>query len=370
MVPMERFGVYVHIPFCSRRCDYCAFATWTDRHHLMEAYSLACRTDIGRAVDGGMPAATSVFFGGGTPSLLPAALLTAILQAVPRQKGSEVTVECNPDTVTPELLLAYRDAGVTRLSFGVQSMDPAVLVTLGREHDPASVRAAVAAAGETGFADAFSVDLIYGAAGESVSSWRDTIKGVLSLEPSPAHISAYALTVEPGTPLARDAARHPDGDDQADKYAVADDLLGEAGLSWYEISNWARPGAACAHNRLYWEQGEYQGIGCAAHSHAVGADGTARRWWNVRTPDRYIGLVERGEPVEAAGEDIDAAGRRFEKVTLALRTAAGARRDDVNKAAVDELVEGGLVEEAGDRVVLTRRGRLLANEVTVRLAGE
>jgi putative oxygen-independent coproporphyrinogen III oxidase len=357
---MDRFGVYVHIPFCSRRCDYCAFATWTDRHHLMDGYAAACRVEIGRAVEEGMPAATSVFFGGGTPSLLPAPLLASIL--------AEVPVECNPDTVTPPLLAAYRDAGVTRLSFGVQSMDAAVLQALGREHDPASVRAAVAAAKDAGYADAFNLDLIYGAAGETVASWQQTVEATLAL--GPAHVSAYALTVEPGTPLAKDTVRHPDGDDQADKYAIVDDLLGAAGLGWYEISNWSRPGAACLHNRLYWEQGEYRGFGCAAHSHSARPDGTARRWWNVRTPDRYIDLIERGEPVEAAGEDVDVDGRRFEAVTLALRTAGGARRDDVNKVALDDLVEAELVIETGDRVVLTRRGRLLANDVTVRLAGE
>jgi putative oxygen-independent coproporphyrinogen III oxidase len=364
---MDRFGVYVHVPFCSRRCDYCAFATWTDRHHLMDSYAAACRAEIGRAVSEEMPAATSVFFGGGTPSLLPAASLASILAEIPRRDGCEVTVECNPDTVTPALLAAYRDAGVSRLSFGVQSMDAAVLNTLGREHDPASVRTAVAAAKNAGYADAFNLDLIYGAAGETLASWRHTVEAVLELEP--AHVSAYALTVEPGTPLARDTARHPDGDDQADKYAVVDDLLAAAGLHWYEISNWARPGAACAHNRLYWEQGEYRGFGCAAHSHAVRPDGAARRWWNVRTPDRYIDLVERGEPVEAAGEDVDVDGRRFEATTLALRTADGAPRANVDKVALDELVEAALVVEAGDRVVLTRTGRLLANEVTVRLAG-
>jgi putative oxygen-independent coproporphyrinogen III oxidase len=362
------FGVYVHIPFCTRRCDYCAFATWTDRHHLMADYARACRTEIAQARADGMPAATSVFFGGGTPSLMPAELLMSILEAVPRRVGCEVSVECNPDTVDGNLLAAYRHGGVTRLSFGVQSMGPGVLAALGREHDPAATRAAVDAAGAAGFGGAYSVDLIYGAAGETLDDWRTTLEGVMALDPAPGHVSAYALTVEPGTPLARDSSRHPDSDDQADKYAMADDVLSAAGLGWYEISNWAKPGAACVHNRLYWDQGEYRGIGCAAHSHQLRPPGGSRRWWNVRTPDRYIGLAGAGASAEAAGEDLDADARRFEAMTLRLRTSAGVEARTVDPDGLDELAAGGLVDAIGDRVVLTRRGRLLANEVVVRLA--
>jgi coproporphyrinogen III oxidase-like Fe-S oxidoreductase len=219
------------------------------------------------------------------------------------------------------------------------------------------------------------VDLIYGATGETLDDWRSTLAAVLALEPAPAHVSAYALMVEAGTPLARDTSRHPDGDDQADKYAMADELLGEAGLAWYELSNWARPGAECAHNRLYWEQDEYRGIGCAAHSHALVAGGQARRWWNVRTPDRYIGLVESGDSPEAAGEDLDLDARRFEATTLALRTRSGVATAGIDPAALEEVVSAGLVVISGApgtpaaRAVLTPRGRLLANEVMLRLAG-
>ena len=196
---MAAFGVYVHVPFCARRCDYCDFATWTDRHHLMEAYAAACVTDLRRRYDNGpVPEATSVFFGGGTPSLLPAELLVAILDAVPRTGDAEVTVECNPDTVTPGLLAAYRAGGVNRLSFGVQSMAPHVLAALGRTHDPAGVERAVAGARAAGF-DNFNVDLIYGAAGESPADWQATLDAALTLDPP--HVSAYALTVEPGTPV-------------------------------------------------------------------------------------------------------------------------------------------------------------------------
>jgi putative oxygen-independent coproporphyrinogen III oxidase len=360
------FGVYVHIPFCSRRCDYCAFATWTDRHHLAGAYAAACQKEVGDAVAGGMGPASSVFFGGGTPSLVAPELLAGILAAIPLQAGAEVTVECNPETVDVTKLRAYHDAGVTRLSFGVQSMAPHVLAALGRAHDVAAVGRAVRAAAEAGFASSYSVDLIFGGAGESAADWAATVSAALALEPNPAHVSAYGLTVEPGTPLAADPARYPDPDDQADKYALADDLFAAAGLEWYEISNWARPGAECRHNQLYWSQGQYRGIGCAAHSHAAVSNG-ARRWWNVRTPERYIRLIEAGESPEAAGEDLDRLTSQTEALQLALRT-----RDGVPATAlpgwVGDPVLASLVEPGrSGQVVLTRRGRLLANEVALRL---
>ncbi len=366
----DEFGVYVHVPFCSRRCDYCAFATWTDRAHLMGDYARAAALEVSRAREGGMVAASSVFFGGGTPSLLPVDDLGAVLAAVAVRPGAEVTVECNPDTVDVARLSAYRELGVTRLSFGVQSMVPHVLAALGRSHDPSSVRRAVAAAGAAGFGGAVSVDLIYGAVGESLHEWARSVTEVLALEPAPAHVSAYGLTAEPGTPLGRDVTRHPDGDDQADKYELADDLLGAAGLAWYELSNWCRPGAGSRHNRLYWRQGEYRGFGCAAHSHSLTAGGGARRWWNVRTPERYVALIDAHRPAEAAGEDLDAEARRREAFHLALRTREGVAVKEVGDArALETVREAGLVEDlVAGRLVLTRTGRLLANEVAVRLA--
>jgi len=321
----------------------------------MEAYAAACVCDLRRR---GLPPATSVFFGGGTPSLLPAQLLVSVLEAVTRLPEAEVTVECNPESVDEEKLAAYRAAGVNRLSFGVQSMVPHVLASLGRVHDPAAVARAVALARETGF-DNFNLDLIYGAAGETLDDWRRTLDAALALDPP--HVSAYALTVEPGTPLAarvrQGEVTAPDDDDQADKYLAADTALGAAGLEWYEISNWARPGRECRHNLLYWQQGEYTGIGCAAHGHTSG-----RRWWNVRTPERYIALVEEGASTEAGCEELTPAARAEEALVLALRTRLGV-------PAVDGagLVEEGLAERRGDRLVLTRRGRLLGNEATARL---
>ena len=347
------FGIYVHIPFCERRCDYCAFATWTDRAHLMADYADALVAEV-RSVE--RPPATSVFFGGGTPSLLPAALLLRVLAAIDLAPDAEVTVECNPDTVDLAQLRAYRAGGVTRLSFGVQSMVPRVLAALGRTHSVDNVRRAVGWARRAGF-DTFNLDLIYGAAGESMADWVRTLSAVLALEPP--HVSAYALTVEAGTPLARDPARHPDDDDQADKYALAESMLAAAGLRSYEISNWARPGHECRHNLLYWAQGDYAGIGCAAHSHQGG-----RRWWNVRTPERYMALVAAGQSAEAGSEALDDDGRRLEGLQLALRTAAGV---PVQALDLDDPLLDGLVSVRDGRAVLTPAGRLLANEVALRL---
>jgi oxygen-independent coproporphyrinogen-3 oxidase len=348
------YGVYVHIPFCASKCDYCAFATWTDRHHLTDPYLAALRAEIARAVDAGMPIATSVFVGGGTPSMVAADALVTVIGDIPVTAGAEITVECNPDDVTPELVGTYAGGGVNRISVGVQSMASHVLGALGRRHDRGNVERAVAAIRDVGL-PSFNLDLIYGAAGESLADWEATVRAVVDLDPP--HVSAYALTIEAGTPLAAQPDRHPDDDDQADKYELVDEVLSGAGLANYEISNWARPGHECRHNLLYWRQQDYLGFGCAAHSHASG-----RRWWNVRTPDRYIDLVTAGESTEAAGETLDEPTRRFERHELLLRM-----RDGVPVDALDGADLPGLVEQVGDRWVLTRSGRLLANEIATRL---
>jgi putative oxygen-independent coproporphyrinogen III oxidase len=347
----DPFGVYIHIPFCRHRCDYCAFATWTDRDHVIDDYLDALRADIERAA---LPPVTSVFVGGGTPTRVPARALAAVLASVPVVEGAEVTVECNPDDVTEEMIRTYAAAGVNRVSIGVQSMVPSVLASLGRTHVPDNVRRAVDAVRAANL-PTFNLDIIYGGAGETLDDWRSTLAGVLALDPP--HVSAYALTIEAGTPLADDPSRHPDDDDLADKYELADDMLTAAGLVNYEVSNWARPGHECRHNVLYWQQGNYRGFGSAAHSHADG-----RRWWNVRTPERYIAAVADGESTEAAGETLDAETRRIEGLQLALRM-----NDGVPVSALD--IEGleGLVVADGQRVRLTRNGRLMANEVSLRL---
>lgn len=351
------FGVYVHIPFCSRRCDYCAFATWSDRHHLQDAYLDALTVEIARAVEQGMPVATSVFVGGGTPSLVDPDRLAQIVSSIPVTAGAEITIECNPESVTDAHVAAYMAAGVNRLSFGVQSLSADVLVSLGRDHNPDTVVRAVAIA-RAGGIRRLNLDLIYGGAGETIADWQYTIEQVIALEPD--HVSAYALTVEAGTPLADDPSRHPEDDDQADKYLIADSLLASAGYENYEISNWARPGQECAHNLLYWRQGNYRGFGCAAHSHQDG-----RRWWNVRTPDRYIDLVAGDESVEASAEDLDPDRRRVEGLQLSLRTREGVPRRSLSESDIGLL--DSLIVVAGDTITLSTEGRLLANEVAVRL---
>ena len=355
---MTDLGAYVHIPFCSSRCDYCAFATWTDRAHLMEDYVKAVRVEIHRAVEaGGLRAVTSVFVGGGTPSLLEPDDLVAVIGDIPTVAGAEVTIECNPEDVDEKLVSTYLEGGVTRLSLGVQSMVPHVLEALGRRHDPASVSRAVQAARSAGLTR-LNLDLIYGARGETLSDWGATIAAAIDLGPD--HVSAYALTVESGTPLATDPQRYPEDDDQAEKYLIAESLLTTAGFSNYEISNWSMPGEECRHNLLYWSQGNYLGFGSAAHSHVDG-----RRWWNVRTPEGFIERIGAGRSAEVASEELDGDRRRVERLQLALRTSAGVPVGSLSTQD-RELVDSLLVEREG-RLHLTVEGRMLANEVAVRL---
>ncbi len=351
---MSEFGVYVHIPFCRHRCDYCAFATWTDRDHLIDAYLDALIADIQRHVRAGMPVADTVFVGGGTPTRVSAQRLAEVIRAIPVTGSAETTVESNPDDVTPEMMRIYADAGVNRVSIGVQSMVPQVLLSLGRSHVPANVERAVESVRLAGISN-FNLDLIYGGAGERLADWERTVRGALAL--TPPHVSAYALTIEAGTPLAAQPERHPDDDDLADKYELVDDMFAAAGMENYEVSNWAAPGHECRHNLVYWHQGDYQGFGCAAHSHRDG-----RRFWNLRTPDRYIESVAGGTSVEAAGEELDAEARRIEGLQLQLRL-----REGIPHNALDGDDLPGLVELHDDRWVLTQRGRLMANEVSLRL---
>jgi len=369
-VPASPFGVYVHVPFCVHRCDYCDFATWTDRDHLVDAYVDACVTDLERQVAADSRPATSVFFGGGTPSLLEPAALARIIDAVPVTADAEITVECNPDSVDPAKLDGYRAAGANRVSLGVQSLVPSVLAALGRTHDPDNVVKAIAWARAAGF-ERLNVDVIYGAAGETIDEWRRTVDGVVDLEPD--HISAYALTVVPSTPLGRQiaigATSAPDDDDQATKYELADATFADAGFDWYEISNWARPGEECRHNLLYWDQGDYLAIGCAAHGHTDG-----ERWWNVRTPEHYIASVGSADSPRAGVEYLDAVTRAEEAFGLVLRTRAGAVVASAAYETALDLAAGGVLEPIradggaeATRVVLTRAGRLLGDDVTARL---
>jgi putative oxygen-independent coproporphyrinogen III oxidase len=305
-----------------------------------------------------------VYLGGGTPSQLEVADLERLLGAIDKAPGAEVTIEANPEDVTAGWAAAAAGAGATRISLGVQSLDPAVLGGLGRQHDPAAVALAAVALGDGGISS-YSVDLIYGGAGETDESWRATLEGVLALDPAPTHVSAYALTVEAGTPLWRDPWRHPDDDVQARRYEAADRIFAAAGLAWYEISNWARPGHESRHNLNYWSQGDYLAIGAAAHGHLAG-----RRWWNLRTPERYIAAVSAGATAIGGEEVLTESEREEEALQLALRTRTGVPAASLPLGLDDSfdrlvaLIEAG---DSGDRVALTLAGRMLANEVACRL---
>jgi putative oxygen-independent coproporphyrinogen III oxidase len=370
------FGIYVHVPFCSVRCGYCDFNTYTaeelgDRPGASRTtYAEAAIAEIrlARRVlgDVDLPVST-VFFGGGTPTLLPSGDLASVLSAVGAEFGLasevEVTTEANPDSVAAWDLDALRGAGFTRVSFGMQSAVDAVLATLDRTHDPLRVPAVVEWAREAGF-DQVSLDLIYGTPGESAADWEASLEAALACAPD--HVSAYSLIVEPGTALARRISRGdllmPEEDDLADKYVVADERLSAAGLRWYEVSNWARDlDSRCRHNELYWTGGHWWGVGPGAHSHVGGV-----RWWNVKHPSAYAARLAEGASPAAAREVLDTETRRVERVLLEIRLRDGlpvSVLDATGRRAVAELSERGLVELAAERLVLTRQGRLLADAV-------
>jgi len=313
------------------------------------------------------PVIETVFFGGGTPTQLPSADLVRILDELRDRfglaEGVEVTTEANPDSVTPESLAILRDAGFTRISFGVQSAVPHVLAMLDRTHNPDNVPQAVRWAREAGF-EQLSVDLIYGTPTESMADWRTSVEQAIELEPD--HISAYALIVEPGTAFARKVSRGevvmPEDDETADKYLLADELFSAAGLGWYELSNWARDEAAqCRHNVLYWRSDDWLGIGPGAHSHLAG-----ERWWNVKHPAAYAQRLAEGESPRHDGETIDTETARVERIMLETRLRTGLGLDAVSSTArtiVTDLESRGLADVSGDRLVLTQTGRLLADAV-------
>nr|WP_235833723.1 radical SAM family heme chaperone HemW [Aeromicrobium chenweiae] len=369
---LRPFGVYVHVPFCRVRCGYCDFNTYT-ADELGEGATRASYADtaiseiVQAATRVGRRPVETVFFGGGTPTQLPSADLVRILRAIDDgfglTDGVEVTTEANPDSVTPESLATLRAGGFNRISFGVQSAVPHVLATLERTHDPARVPQAVRWAREAGF-EQVSVDLIYGTPGESMDDWRTSLEQAIALEPN--HVSAYALIVEDGTAFARKVRRGevvmPDDDETADKYLLADEMLSGAGLGWYELSNWARDEAAqCRHNVLYWRSDDWFGIGPGAHSHLAG-----QRWWNVKHPAAYAQRLAAGESPRHDGETIDADTAHVERIMLETRLRSGLGLDALSPAArrsADGVVARDLATLEGERLVLTRSGRLLADAV-------
>ncbi|HEY7722490.1 MAG TPA: radical SAM family heme chaperone HemW [Pedococcus sp.] len=377
------FGIYLHVPFCSVRCGYCDFNTYTLTELGADGASVATFADaaVGElrfagGVLGHAGPAETVFIGGGTPTMLAPDDLVRMLDGVREVFGlapeAEVTTEANPDSVTREGLERLAEGGFTRVSVGMQSAVPHVLRVLDRTHEPANVSRAVEAARAAGLHT--SVDLIYGTPGESVADWRTSLDAAVALEPD--HISAYALVVEEGTRLAAQVRRGqvpaPEDDDEAAKYELADEVLEAAGYAWYEVSNWARtPQARCRHNEGYWADGNWWGVGPGAHSHVGGV-----RWWNVKHPNAYAGRLASGVSPAAGRETLTADQRYDERVLLGVRLVEGLPITDLRgegRAAVAGLIADGLVDGSAalrrQRVVLTRQGRLLADTAVRRLLG-
>ncbi len=356
------FGVYVHIPFCHVRCGYCDFNTYTGLADVQQTYADDVIAEIQRSALAwkNPPNISTVFFGGGTPTLLASGELIRILDALDETYGlvvgAEVTTEANPDSVNEQSLRELRAGGFNRISFGMQSAMPHVLKTLDRTHDPERVAQAVYWARSAGF-DNISLDLIYGTPGESLSDWETSLQQAIDLGPN--HISAYALIVEPNTALARKISRGeiepPDDDLSADKYELAEKMLSDAGFSWYELSNWRLDeSAGCAHNELYWRSDDWWGFGPGAHSHVSGL-----RWWNSKNPRGY----------KTAGHEVlDEPTKQLEKVMLGIRMAVGMPTLDFDPNLVAELLDADLIT-VGDRIQLTLPGRLLADAVVRKLTG-
>lgn len=342
------FGLYLHIPFCAHRCWYCDFNAYAGLDHLADGYMDALVRDVAEGLSapevaelGERPVVTSVFIGGGTPSLVDPRHIGRLLDAVRGgwtvAPGAEVTIECNPESVDAAGLEAYLSAGVNRISFGVQSLDDELLRRLGRTHDARAACDALRTARSAGFTSV-SADLIFGIPGGSDEAWRSSLEGVLACGPD--HVSCYALTYEEGTPL--DAWRRlgkvvpvPD-DDVARRWELADTLLAKAGLVRYEISNWARDGHTSRHNDLYWRCGEYLGLGAGAHSHLATAHGSVRSW-TVKAPERYMRTIESGGRPVAAMEEIDRRTRASEAMMLGLR-----RTDGISAGVFRALVGEGM----------------------------
>jgi len=381
----RKFSLYTHIPFCAVRCGYCDFNTYTATElgggASQDAYAATAVREVhfaARAMEAsGLPARklSTVFFGGGTPTLLPAGDLVAILGAAVEQwgveDGAEVTTEANPDSVTLDSLKELHDGGFTRVSFGMQSAVPHVLKVLDRTHNPERVPQAVAWAREVGLN--VSVDLIYGTPGESIADWETSVRTALSYEPD--HISAYSLIVEEGTKLAAQIRRgqvpNIDDDDHAVKYELADALFTEGGLGWYEVSNWARtPKDACQHNLAYWRGDDWWGVGPGAHSHVGGV-----RWWNVKHPTAYANRLDKGESPAAGRETLDDDTRTMERIMLTSRLSEGmpvATLSPEGRKAVAGLIAQELIDPVkafGGTIVLTLKGRLLGDAVTRALLG-
>ena len=372
------FGVYVHVPFCESRCGYCDFNTYTAAELpgvsrgsyadtlLREVHLAADVLAAGAGLRERIPPVSTIFFGGGTPTLLPAEHLGLVIKEVADTFGLapdvEITTEANPETVTPGYLAKLREAGFSRISLGMQSAVPRVLLVLDRKHRPGRPQEAVAEAHAAGF-EHVNLDLIYGTPGETDDDLSRSVDAAIGAGVD--HVSAYALVVEDGTALARRVRRGefpaPDDDVLATRYELLDDRLSKAGFEWYEVSNWSRPGGECRHNLGYWDGGEWWGAGPGAHGYVDG-----RRWWNIKHPSAYAQSLAQGRLPVADSESPDGAARHLEDVMLRLRLRRGLPVSTLSEAELvraDGAIADGLVNRLADRLVLTDHGRLLADAV-------
>jgi len=378
-----RLGIYVHVPFCQKHCPYCDFAVVTGMLHRAPEYvdALCAEIRAGAARYAPNPPVTTVFLGGGTPSLLPAVQVARILDTIREcftmQPDAEVTLEANPGPLRPRHLAGFRAAGVTRLSVGMQTFNPRGLADLGRLHTPEDGHAALANARAVGFDDV-SLDLIFGWEGQTLADWRADLETAIALRPE--HLSVYSLTVEEGTPLAHavltGVATLPDDDATADMFLLADELLTVAGYVHYEVSNYALPGHRSRHNGSYWQNGDYLGFGVGAHSHRHD-----RRWWNARDLHTYLARMEAGDDPVDGDETLTETMAINETMMLGLRLVEGINEDAVRQrhgrtvdaaygVVLAEYVAQGLVVREGGRLALTVRGRLLTDAIAARVFGD
>jgi len=363
------FSLYVHVPYCSKRCGYCDFNTYTpselDRDDQIESWlqSAIKETIFARKILVEELTVDTIFFGGGTPSLLEASVIKEFINNVSKhfklKKDLEITLEANPDTITQSKAEDWLKAGINRISLGMQSSATNVLQVLDRTHNPANVLSSVEILKKAGFTN-FSLDLIYGTPGESLEDWSNSLKDAIAI--NPPHISAYSLVIESGTrmgsQLSRGEIKAVSDDDAADKYQLAEKLLNENGYSWYEISNWAKENKECQHNLNYWKGNNWWGIGPGAHSHINGV-----RWWNQKLPKNWRESLDKDQSPALARENLTNEQIRNEEVMLLSRLKTGINRSDFDQKNIEKLIEDKLVNDVSGKLELTLEGRLLADVV-------
>lgn len=363
------FSLYVHVPYCSKRCGYCDFNTYTpselDREDQIESWlnSAVKEIELARRVLKEELTIDTIFFGGGTPSLLDSNTVDNFIQSVKSnfklKPGLEITIEANPDSITEEKSQRWLNSGINRVSIGMQSSTKEVLKKLDRTHNPDNVSHSVDILKKSGF-DNFSLDLIYGTPGESLNDWENSLKDAIAL--NPPHISAYSLVIEPGTKMGAQLNRgeisQVNDDEAADKYQLADEMLNKNNYSWYEISNWAKKDKECKHNLNYWLGNNWWGIGPGAHSHVNGV-----RWWNHKLPKVWRELLEKQNSPALAREVLSEDQIRSEQIMLLSRLRTGLGNQELDKNRIENLIANQLATLDANKIVLTLKGRLLADEV-------